>query len=344
MIRIRAFEKSDIPQVADLRSKFSTHSREILCSDAQSLLENPLYNKTTPSLVAQDNSEIVGFMGVIPRLMRMNGAPIYAAVMTQFMVHPDYQNKGIGNTLMAEVVHGPQELCFSDRVNEPSQRVHIRLGGKIIPLLSIDWIRVLQPASFAWSKISGDGRLNKCIRPATKLMDIGLSRWMEIDKTIFGRSSLNAITFLNHFEELSANYALSPVYSIEYVQWLLASLKRRKQRGRLRMLAVLSSEDKIIGTYAYYATGKGTAELIYFGANEEFAAPVLNSFFDAASHDGCHAVFGRLNSLLLRPLLHGLCVFRCSEWMVIHSRHAEIRAAIQENNAWISPLDGELAC
>src|ERR1700688_2596654 len=94
---VRSFIEEDIPQVADL------HSRVFHTGDSSSFqlrqsyrsyftqiyLHNPWRDPALSSLVYQEtNGQIVGFLGVLPRPMSMNGLPIRAVVSSQFIVDP----------------------------------------------------------------------------------------------------------------------------------------------------------------------------------------------------------------------------------------------------------------
>src|SRR5579862_6063959 len=97
MGHVRPFIEEDIPQVADLHRRVfrtgdssSSHLQESYRSYFEQIfLHNPWCDSTMPSLVYEEtNGDIVGFLGVQPRRMSMNGRPVRAAVSSQFIVDP----------------------------------------------------------------------------------------------------------------------------------------------------------------------------------------------------------------------------------------------------------------
>src|SRR5262249_1952805 len=118
---------------------------------------NPWYDETIPSLVYQDNNErIVGFLGVIPRRMSLNGQPVRIAVTNSFMVEPGSRSTLAAVQLLRELFSGPQDLSMTDAANDSSRKIWERLGGTVVFSYSIRWTRPLRPSRYAmdllWQK------------------------------------------------------------------------------------------------------------------------------------------------------------------------------------------------
>ena len=97
MGHIREFADADIPGVARLHEV--VFKQDVRTAPAgldpyrayftQVFLENPSRDASLPSLVYEDDDgRIVGFMGVVPRRMSMNGRQFQAAISSQFVVDP----------------------------------------------------------------------------------------------------------------------------------------------------------------------------------------------------------------------------------------------------------------
>src|SRR5213592_998905 len=77
--RIRPFVLGDVPRVAELHESILGGSRRLSMENRRRylgkvFLENPWYDDTLPSLVAEEgHGRIVGFLGVLPRRMSWNG-------------------------------------------------------------------------------------------------------------------------------------------------------------------------------------------------------------------------------------------------------------------------------
>src|SRR5438105_2798295 len=132
MGHVRAFIEEDIPQVADLHSKiFCTGDFSSLQLQqayrsyfGQIFLHNPWSDSTMPSLVYEEaNGAIVGFLGVQPRQMSMNGRPVRIAVCSQFIVDPACRSTLAGLQLLKVFFAGPQDLSITDEANDISRKL-----------------------------------------------------------------------------------------------------------------------------------------------------------------------------------------------------------------------------
>ena len=93
MNRIRAFLEADIPQVVRLHETIVEPEAAAGAGQppsngyfTQVFLDNPSRDEALPSLVYEDDDgQIVGFLGVVPRRMSMNGEPLKAAVCSQLL-------------------------------------------------------------------------------------------------------------------------------------------------------------------------------------------------------------------------------------------------------------------
>ena len=95
MGRVREFLKDDIPEVTAFWQRVFRERAEPLPSDWVAAYFDEIFfgnlwrDEDLPSLVAEDDQRnLVGFLGVIPRRMTFQGKPIRVAVSTQFMVDP----------------------------------------------------------------------------------------------------------------------------------------------------------------------------------------------------------------------------------------------------------------
>jgi len=81
-------------------------------------LEHPWTGAGPASLVAEsDDGRIVGFMGVVPRLMSFAGREITVAVGTQLTVYVDARSRLLGLRLLKRFLKGSQDLSIADYAN-----------------------------------------------------------------------------------------------------------------------------------------------------------------------------------------------------------------------------------
>jgi hypothetical protein len=84
----------DVPAVADLHTKLffgpETASSDGLRNYYRTLFfDNPWYDDELPSLVYRTNGRVTGFLGVVPRRMRLRQQPIRLVILHRLLVAPD---------------------------------------------------------------------------------------------------------------------------------------------------------------------------------------------------------------------------------------------------------------
>jgi hypothetical protein len=116
---IRRFVASDIAQVARLhhrvwggnRGRFGAYPRYF----TRVFLENPADDGIPSSLVCEDkDGRIVGFVGIVPRRVTIDGRHFQAAVSSQFIVEPGSQAGVVELRLARAFLEGPQDLSIAD--------------------------------------------------------------------------------------------------------------------------------------------------------------------------------------------------------------------------------------
>src|SRR3989475_11574528 len=93
-------------------------------------LDNPSRDVRLSSLVCEEGGgRIVGFLGVVPRGMSMNGQRLLAAISSQFVVDPAGRAGVVAVRLAKAFLDGPQDLSISDEATDVSRRIWEGLGG-----------------------------------------------------------------------------------------------------------------------------------------------------------------------------------------------------------------------
>ena len=157
--RLRSFRREDIPEVVALRQQvfqFSERERtERLVAYLERIFyDHPWTQDDLPSLVYEDErGRVSGFLGVIPRPLLFQGAPIRAAVATQLMVAPESRGL-VGRRLFRAFLTGPQDLSLSDTANEPARLLWESVGGSVSVTHSLSWTRALRPCRHYGSRAS----------------------------------------------------------------------------------------------------------------------------------------------------------------------------------------------
>src|SRR5882757_9952671 len=124
MGRIRAFLQDDIPRVAELNWQFlqghaDPHPPRLEEYLRQVFFQNPWLDSSIGSLVYEEGQRVVGFLGIVPRPMSVNGKRIQAAFGSGLVVHPESRWTLAGLQLLAAFMDGKQDRCVWPAVGSP---------------------------------------------------------------------------------------------------------------------------------------------------------------------------------------------------------------------------------
>jgi Acetyltransferase (GNAT) domain len=354
MAAIRVMTEDDVPAVAALFRRVYPDQRwtsQAACESyfREMLFHNPWFDPELPSWVAEEEGRISGFYAVMMRPMLLRGRPIRVAVGCQFMVDPDKHDSLTALQLAKACLSGPQDLTLADGANDLSRRMWIGMGGTVPLLYNLHWTRPLRPARYLLSLLEERPvfpfPLTLAARPLSALVDVlaGKLRPNRFyrEKSELAEDALDPSTMLAHLPEVFDGNALQPVYDARALAWLLEQSVRKTRYGPLRARTVRDGE-RLIGWYLYYVRAGGVGEVLQIAARNGAFDGVLQRLLADAWRHGAIAVRGRLEPRYAQELARRHCWFRREgSWTLIHSRHADITAVIQQGDAFLSRLEGE---
>ena len=355
MATVRKLVEGDIPAACALFSRAHPGERWTSPTECEAyfrevLLENPWRELDLPSWVAEEDGRMTGFVGVVPRRMVFRRRPIRVAVGCQFMVDPNRRHALTALQLARTVLSGPQDLFIADGANDLSRHMWAGLGGAAPLLYNFHWTRPLRPARFALSLLEGRRALPRIVTlPLRYLAGVAdavaarvLPGWLDRKQTHLTDDELTAAAMLAHLREVTDGSTLQPEYDARSLEWLLEQAARKTRHGTLRARAVLEGGQHLIGWYLYYVRSGNVGEVVQLAARDDCLDQVLERLlFDAWRH-GATAVRGRLDPRYARELSDRHCWFRREgTWTLVHSRDAELTAAIHQGKAFLSRLEGE---
>lgn len=354
MSQIRACTSADIPRVADLfHTIFRKSSGPAPASLRQYLLELflevPWRDPELPSLVyTAPDGRVGGFIGVIPLRMSFRGQPIRVALTSSIMVEKPEDDPLAGARLLRAVLSGPQDLTISDDSNSISVAMWKKLGGKSVPLESMDWLRVLRPAGFALStareRIPIAGLAHPICRGIDSIALRARSNRFRVDTERMARSvdlDLSDESLFSQLREFAGTYSLGPAWDNENLRWLLQHAARNRRHGKLVCRAVYWKAATPVGCYLYYHRPAGVAHALQVMASPGTAGIVLDSLLDDAQQNRCVAVRGRTHSRYIDELFSRDCIFFNRGSVVVHSRNADVVEAARSGDALMTGLAGE---
>ncbi len=357
MGHIRTFVESDIPEVARLhRTVFKTEdSTDPAWLDSyytyftRVFLENPSQDDLLPSLVYEEDTEgVVGFLGVVPRRMTMNGRRVQAAIGSQFVVAQTGHAGHIGLQLAEAFLDGPQDLSICDEATDLSRKIWEGLGGTTSLLHSLYWTRPLRFARLALSLLRDHPRLvplAMAARPLARLVDEITTRvprhhLFQSGPEVSAGDDLIESTVLTCLPTLVGAQSLRVDYDAPTFRWLLERA-RRKGSGSLHA-AVVKDGDRIVGWYVYHLERDQMATVLQIAAEADAVRTVLDQLFCQACHHGAIAVTGRAEPRYLQALSDSYCCFhRRGPWVLLNARQPALLRSFETGAAWFSRLDGE---
>jgi hypothetical protein len=152
--------------------------------------------------------------------------------------------------------------------------------------------------------------------------------------------ALDLATLLAHLPQVLRGSTLQPVYDARSLAWLLDQTAHKTRYGRLRARAVRDRE-RLLGWYLYHVRAGGVSEVVQIGARDGSFDRVLLRLLADAWRQGAAALRGRVDPRYVQELSHRHC---WSRWdgpsTLVHSRHADVMAAIQQGDAFLSRLEG----
>ena len=352
--KIRPFGEADIPAVVALMELVFPENHwtsRALCEAyvRDIFLDNPWRDDELPSWVAEEDGQVCGFCGVVPRRMLFRGREVRVAVSTALMVHPERRGGLAALALAKRSVSGPQDLTFADGATEAARRMWCGLGGIVPPLYNLHWIRPLRPMQHVLSVLAARGALPRALalaaRPLAGLADalaphMGFNRFLDESSELV-EQPLDAAQVAVELPALVPRAALTPLYAPGHLEWLLDRAARNTDHGDLRARAVWRGEQ-LVGWYIYYVRAAGPSEVLQVAAREGYDDALhLRLLLDAWRH-GATALRGRLEPRMLGASSAGHYWLRMDgPYTLVHSRHPAIVDAIQRGDAFLSRLDGE---
>jgi hypothetical protein len=344
-VKARPFVAADAPGVAALQARVypgswsSTAAYEAYLREL--LLANPWLDAEIPSWVTEDAGRIVGFLGVMPRRMRLNGRALRAAVSCQLMVDPGSRGSFAAVDLLRRLFAGPQDLTIADGANDASRALWEASGGIASPLHSLHWVRLLRPAqgllSLAGKRMR---RLQAVARPLAAALDACLALGRRQPEALDAcEAPLDAAALHEAMKQVRA--ALRPDYEPASLQWLLSQAAAKRRHGELQGALVRDASGRTAGWFLYYLNGS-ISQVLQLGARPGAHGAVLEHLARHARGRGARALEGRMEPHLTVVLRGKRCIMQNRPvWTLLQARDPALLVPLLRGDAFFSRLDGE---
>jgi hypothetical protein len=349
--RVRALEERDVARVAELYERVlrSPIPAPVLRARlTRMFLQHPWRDASLPSLVYENRGEVVGCLGVLPRPMIFNGQPVMAAVGHSFIVEPGSRSTLAALELEQRFFAGPQDLSLAEG-NDASRTIWEKCGGFRSLMYGLCWTRPLKPSQYTLTFLSKRGLPDVAVaalRPLCRLVDGAMSSMrgpFRFTETALTGAPLDAGDLHAAVMDVAKNRVLRPLHDEPSLAWLLETLAQKDEMGALERVVVRNARGQTAGWYVYFCRPGGMGVVVQLGAKEHCAEEVLEHLFHHAAARGVVALSGQVDPALFHAYSRKNCMFHHDgrSWMLFHSRHPQLRQAIDRGQAYVTRLEGE---
>jgi hypothetical protein len=346
-LTVRPFCADDAAQVAALQGRIYPTSgwrsdAECAAYLREVLLRNPWVDPDVPSWTAEERGCIIGFIGVIPRRMRIAQRVLRVAVGCRFMVDPAKRASFAAIALLRKYFSGPQDLCIADSANDAARLIWEAAGGAASPLHTLRWVKLLRPMQGAIELMAERPRLRlhaALARPFAALAD-ACTPWVRRERreAALAQEPLGPAALV---EALGAQpAALRPEYDRASLEWLLAQVAM-KPYGSLQGCLLRETSGQVAGWFLYYLNRR-MSQVLQLGGRADRLPGVLEQLFEHARARGSVAIHGRLEPHMAAALPSKRCLLqRRGTHMLLYPREPSLLLPFYNGRAFFTRLEGE---
>jgi hypothetical protein len=352
---IRNCTREDVPAVAALFQKTFRQSadappRSLEDHIAEVYLDHPWYDPDVAARVHVDeDGRVTGFIGVFPGRFELHDRPYRAAIAGTLMAENRERDPLAGAKLLRSVIKGPQDISISETTNLLSQGLWEKLGGTVLPLLSMDWLRIIRPAGAALSMLGERFPAAAVLTPFARLGDVVGRRFTNgalippaPSPRLTRESDPSDADLGAAVRWLAAFMELHPAWSGEGdIGWFLSQAERKERYGCLHRAILHNAKGEPVGCYIYHGKVGGAGRALQVLARPDCGDEVVDHLFNDAAEAGLAFLRGRSTPQLANALLKRNCVFVHRASTVIHTANPELAAAAERGDALITGLAGE---
>lgn len=348
-MRIEAFQSSHLEQVVDLyrtiNAGVATRAHEdVEASLRAMLLDFPGNEPGIDSLVTLDGSEVIGFLGVIPRRWRIgDGRRVLGVTLTGLIVSERHRNGFAAAGMIRCAMKQRHELIWSDRPTNVAVKLVSACGGFSPVGYGFGWRRDRGLWTAAVSRVADRfrwGRLGRAVRIAEgPLRRLGRRTKPSNDTSITVRT-LTAADIAAVLRSLGPQTVAVDDDDVTWA-WLLRYLDGQSSRGRMRARSVRGADGSTLGFWIYFARPDASAEVLSLVASAPHREVVLAALAHALDEDELSSAYGTACVVAMPALLGWGAHMVEAQPAALYTRDAEIAAAFREGRAMITGLESE---
>lgn len=358
MSGIRPAVDADIPAVADMFQRILRKVERPVPPALETYLGDLFGDaaRTDPELVSKvhvrGDGRVSGFLGVLPLPMEIGGRQIRAAVCGTFMVDAHEDDPFAGARLLRDVLSGPQDLSFSETSNDVSTAMWRKMRASVMPDYSLEWLRIMRPASFMLEMASSRAAALRLLKPVVAPLDGILIRGKETQSWAAYRplaDKADALADEDAAEEdlaavipgLLSSFDLRPLWSEEALALMLAHARRKANHGARVQRIVRTRSGKPVGLFIYYGDPGRIGRVVQIMAVPGQEGTVIDRLLKHAHERRMVAMRGRTQPALLDAMIGRKFAFVHASSTVVHCRDLELLQPFYTGKAFVNGLAGE---
>lgn len=309
---VRPMRQDDLPVVAGLfgrvfRPSGVKDAAALEAYLAELLFGSPAYSEAYGSLVHDDPSTgITAAVLSVPMTFNVEGERVTARLLCSFM------SEGRGGLSGAARISGGlrakrQDFLLSDSASSLSAKHWTAVGGQVLTTQSLDWRRVLRPASATreiWGQRLPRLRLLLALLPCgaidalARRLKPALVPELQSECTV---EKTSAAEFLNSARPLLARFPVHPLWPEEEFSWLTDLAARNHALGTLHF-GRMRDPDGVFAAMAWYSNGR-RATVLHLLTDEGRELDAVTSMLAAFDAEGLVMAEGMAQPFLMRALL-----------------------------------------
>jgi hypothetical protein len=226
-------------------------------------------------------------------------------------------------------------------------RIWKALGGQVVALRSISWLRVFNVRSttaYALNRF-GMSRWKPVVQPLAAAVQATTGHLraasLGVPEPSTWTEELSPQALLDSLPSVSDHLRMRPDYDEAFLDWLLHEMAEVRSRGELVRKLIHAPDGRILGWYVAYLRSGGVSHLMQLGAKDRDVEAVLDHLLHDAQRREVAFLTGQLEPWLFEPLTRRRCVFHPFTNFLVHSRNPEILTSVLAGQAMISGMEGE---
>jgi hypothetical protein len=350
---IRDFEMEDIGDVARLfQVTFrASHkpSADLKAHLEQAFFAHPWAEPDIRSKVfTGPDGRAVGFVGVFPARLELEGRPLRAALAGSMVVEDPKGNPLAGARLLRAVLSGPQDISLTETANHTALGMWQKAGYPLDTGYSFNWLRVLRPASAMLDIVARRAAPAGLLLPFGRMADraAGLLRQVPFEpqrsgqsRTVFTDVPLDA--FRDALLALARHYPLHPRWDETSLDWFLRQAEEKRKFGFPEWRVGHSPNGSIAGAYAYFSRPGGIAWVLQALCAPGTEGELVEDMFVHAHAMGASGLRGAAHPWLIPALMSRKTLFYGRTFYIAQARDKALLEPIRDGRALISGIAGE---